>query len=477
MYLNPDTTFFAAAAFFLRGGRLRRQGHRADHADRLAQAARGARVAQLQGPPSGMMHDLARPAAGPAAKGLDAHRLAACVQHTAHQREQVEGEHAQRGMQRVGVEVAARGMRRAEAAAKLADAVFGILAPAAASAERPRIAPPVEARRQRPVDVAALRQRVAVLRAVELELLLAGLSPPLHDHGERLGRVVHRVQEARRLLRLARRPVALDEGLPPRLVQRPGLPDHALVEPGPDRVADAPAREMVDDLRLVAGRVDSGAMHLDALGQGALALADELEVARVRRGRAVPELRRRHAGLGDMADDRHAAPLFLACELARRLLAVRRGRVDVQGRPFAAVQRDRQQSAVRQHQGRAACAAPRRSHRPKASSPGSRRMPSSSSSGRSSRSCFTPLRCREPSCIISMNIASCAPGRKPRLLPGSGISRSKCASRPSLRISSASAARPLREAGLSFVAEILQDRMSIKPCSDRVRPAGEILFC
>ncbi len=75
-----------------------------------------------------------------------------------------------------------------------------------------------------------------------------------------------------------------------------------------------------------------------------------------------------------------------------------------------------------------------------------------------------------------MNVAGCAPGRKPRLLPGSGISRSKCASSPSLRISSASAAKPLREADLSFVVEILYDWMSIKPCSDRVRPTGEILF-
>ena len=55
--------------------------------------------------------------------------------------------------------------------------------------------------------------------SIELELLLAGFSKPLHHHRERFGRVVHRVQEPRRLLRLARRPVALDEGLPPRLVQ------------------------------------------------------------------------------------------------------------------------------------------------------------------------------------------------------------------------------------------------------------------
>ncbi len=75
-----------------------------------------------------------------------------------------------------------------------------------------------------------------------------------------------------------------------------------------------------------------------------------------------------------------------------------------------------------------------------------------------------------------MNVVKYAPGRKPRLLPGHGISRSKWESSPSLRISSASAAKPLREADLSFVVEILQDRMSIKPCSDRVRPAGEILF-
>ncbi len=83
---------------FLRFRRLRRQGRRPDHADRLAQAARRARVAQLQGPAPGMAHDLARPAAGPPAKGLDAHRLAARVQRLAHQREQVEREHAQRGM-------------------------------------------------------------------------------------------------------------------------------------------------------------------------------------------------------------------------------------------------------------------------------------------------------------------------------------------------------------------------------------------
>ncbi len=119
--------------FFLRFRRLRRQGHRPDHADGVAKPPRRPRVAQLQGPASGMAHDLARPAVEPPAKGLDAHRLAARVQHVAHQREQVEREHAQRGMQRVGMEVAARGMRRAEAAAKLADAVFGVVAPAAVS--------------------------------------------------------------------------------------------------------------------------------------------------------------------------------------------------------------------------------------------------------------------------------------------------------------------------------------------------------
>ncbi len=37
-------------------------------------------------------------------------------------------------------------------------------------------------------------------------------------------------------------------------------------------------------------------------------------------------------------------------------------------------------------------------------------------------------------------------------------------------------ARPLREAGLLFVVEILQDWISIKPCSDRVHPAGEKSF-
>ena len=258
-------------------------------------------------------------AAGPAAQGLDAHRLAARIQRLAHRREQVEGEHAQRGMQRIGMEVAARGMRRAEAAAKLADAV---VAPAAASADRPRVAPPAQAGRQRPAYAAALRQGVAGLRAVELELLPAGLSPPPHDRRERFGRAVHRVREARRLLRLARRPVALDEGLPLRLVQRPGLPGHARVEPGADRVADSPAREAADDPRLIPRRVDAGATRLDALGQRPLALADELAVARVRRDRAAPKLR-------------------------RRLLAVHRGRIDVQGRPFPMVQRDRQQPAVR----------------------------------------------------------------------------------------------------------------------------------
>ncbi len=75
-----------------------------------------------------------------------------------------------------------------------------------------------------------------------------------------------------------------------------------------------------------------------------------------------------------------------------------------------------------------------------------------------------------------MNVVKYAPGRKPRLLPGPGTGRSKCASSPSLRTGSASTARPLREADLSFVVEILQDWMSIKPCSDRVRPTGEILF-
>ncbi len=288
---------------FLRFRRLRRQGRRPDHADRRAQAARGARVAQLQGPASGMAHDLARPAAGPAAKGLD----------------------AQRGMQRIGSEVAARGMRRAEAAAKLADAVLRVFPPAAASAERPRVAPPAEAGRQGPVDAAALRQGVAGLRAAGLELLPAGLSPPLHDRRERFGRAVHRVQEPRRLLRQARRPVALDEGLPLRLVQRPGLPGHARVEPGADRVADSPAREAVDDPRLIPRRVDAGATRLGAFGQRPLALADELAVARVRRDRAAPKLRtRRHAGLGDMADDRHVAPLLLVRELRRRLLAAPR---------------------------------------------------------------------------------------------------------------------------------------------------------
>ena len=311
--------FCRARDAFLRFRRLRRQGRRPDHADGVAKPPRRPRVAQLQGPASGMARDLARPAAGPPAKGLDAHRLAARVQRLAHRREQVEGEHAQRGMQRIGSEVAARGMRRAEAAAKLADAVLRILAPAAASANRPRVAPPAEAGRQGPAGEAALRQGVGGLRAAGLELLPAGLSPPLHDRRGRFGRVVHRVQEPRRLLRQARRPVALDERLPPRLVQRPGLPGHARVELGADRVADSPAREAVDDPRLAAGRVDAGAMHCDAPGQGALALADELAVARVRRDRAAPKLRtRRHAGLGDVADDRHAAPLRSAAATGPR---------------------------------------------------------------------------------------------------------------------------------------------------------------
>ena len=345
---------------FLRFRRLRRQGRRPDHADGVAQPPRRPRVAQLQGPAPGMARDLARPAAGPAAKGLDAHRLAARVQRLAHRREPVEGEQAQRGMQRVGMEVAARGMRRAEAAAKLADAVFGILAPAAASADRLGVAPPAEAGRQGPAYAAALRQRVAGLRAAGLELLPAGLSPSLHHRRGRFGRAVHRVQEARRLLRLARRPVALDEGLPLRLVQRPGLPGHALVEPGADRVADSPAREAVDDPRLAAGRVDAGAMHLGALGQGALALADGLEAARVRRDRAAPKLRtRRHAGLGDAADDRHAAPLLLACGLRRRLLAAPRSR-RCPGPPFCGGAARLQAAGGPPASGHAACAATRR---------------------------------------------------------------------------------------------------------------------
>ncbi len=126
------------------------------------------------------------------------------------------------------------------------------------------------------------------------------------------------MQEPRRLLRLARRPVALDEGLPPRLVQPPDLPGHARIEPGANRVVDAPAREMADDPRPAARRVD------------------------------------------------------------------------VQGRRLAVMRRDRQ-LPVGQRQG-----------------------------------------------------VECA---------------------------------PLREADLSFVAEILQDWMSIKPCSDRIRPAGEMSFC
>ncbi len=175
------------------------------------------------------------------------------------------------------------------------------------------IAPPAEAGRQRPVDEAALRQGVGGLRAVELELLPAGLSPPLHDRRERFGRAVHRVQELRRLLRLARRPVALDEGLPLRLVQHPDLPDHAFVELGANRVADAVVREMVDDPRLIPRRVDAGAMRLGALGQGALALADGLEAARVRRGRTAPKLRRL----------RHQPPSRFAKSIVRGQIHVR----------------------------------------------------------------------------------------------------------------------------------------------------------
>ncbi len=92
------------------------------------------------------------------------------VQYAAHQR-------AQHEVERVG----------AEAAAKPADAIFGVVAPSVASADRLGIAPPAEAGRQRPAGEAALR-------AVELELLPAGLSPPLHDHRERFGRAVHRMQ-------------------------------------------------------------------------------------------------------------------------------------------------------------------------------------------------------------------------------------------------------------------------------------------
>ncbi len=344
---------------FLRFRRLRRQGRRPDHADGVAQPPRRLSVAQLQGPAPGMARDLARPAAGPAAKGLDAHRLAARVQRLAHRREPVEGEQAQRGMQRVGMEVAARGMRRAEAAAKLADAVFGILAPAAASADRLGVAPPAEAGRQGPAYAAALRQRVAGLRAAGLELLPAGLSPPLHDRRGRFGRAVHRVQEARRLLRQARRPVALDEGLPLRLVQRPGLPGHARIEPGADRAADAVVREAVDDPRLAAGRVDAGAMRLGAPGQGALALADELEAARVRRDRAAPKLRRRHAALGDAADDRHIAPLLLIGGLARALLAAPRSH-RCPGPPFCGGAARLQAAGGPPASGRGTCAATRR---------------------------------------------------------------------------------------------------------------------
>ena len=107
---------------------------------------------------------------------------------------------------------------------------------------------------------------------------------------------------------------------------------------------------------------------LTLFGRAPLALADELEVARVRRGRAAPELRRRHAGLGNAADDRHAAPFLLLRKLRRRLLAAPRSR------RYPGPARFRWCSAT----------------------DSGRRMPSSSISGRSSRSCFTPLRCREP---------------------------------------------------------------------------------
>ncbi len=197
---------------------------------------------------------------------------------------------------------------------------------------------------------------------------------------------------------------------------------------------------MVDDLGLAARRVDAGATHPDALGQGALTLADGLEVARVRRGRAAPELRR-HAGLGNVADDRHAVLFLLVRELARRLLAVRRGRVDVQGHTLLR-----------------ACSA----------------TASSRCSGISSRSCATPLRCRELSRIISMNVAVARPDASRGCCPApaarNGHRARACES--ARRASPSRFAKPIREADLSFVVEILQDSMSIKPCSDRVRPSG-----
>ncbi len=131
-----------------------------------------------------------------------------------------------------------------------------------------------------------------------------------------------------------------------------------------------------------------------------LALADGLEVARVRRDRAAPKLRRhRHAGLGDVADDRHAAPRLLAGGLARHLLAVHRGRVDVQGRRLTVMRRDRQLPPVGQRQG--VERAPLRAVAPQPPAQGIvARQPADAehpSSGISSRSCAAAPGCREPS--------------------------------------------------------------------------------
>ena len=111
----------------------------------------------------------------------------------------------------------------------------------------------------------------------------------------------------------------------------------------------------------------------------------------------------------------------------------RRGRIDVQGRPFAVVQRDRKQPAVRQRQG--VQRAPLRSAAPQPPAQG--------------------VVARQPA-------------------DAEQLQQRPDAASPSLRTGSASAARPLREADLSFVVEILYDWMSIKPCSDRVRPTGEM---
>ncbi len=344
------------------------------------------RVAQLQRPAPGMAHDLARPAAVPPAQGLDAQRFIARIQHLSHQREQVAGAHAQRGMQRVGSEAAARGMRRAEAAAKLADAVLRVLAPSVASVDHRGVAPPAEAGRQRPAGEAALRQRVAALRAVEL--LLAGLPHPPHHHRERLGRAAHRAQESSRR---ARRTLTLFGRARSHWRMNLKLREFGAAEPPRNSAAAMP----VSAMRPTIGMQPLSFLYVNC------------------------------------ADD----------------FSQRRGRVDIQGRPFPMVQRDRQRPADAEqlHQ---------RPLLAKLLHPA--QMPRALVHHQHERD---EIRARAESA---------------RLLPGSG--RSKQASSPSLRISSASAARPLREANLSFATEILQDWMSIKPCSVQARPAGEMFL-